>query len=82
MCLYAEETGDGATYANVVQMLVVDVHERALDVRQPLQLALKILAHIVRNFQRCIGIHDDINFDVELLTSVVGAALCERLRIS
>lgn len=56
-------------------MFVVDVDKGALDVRETLQLALQALAHVVRDFERGVLVHDDVDLDVVLLSGVIGSAL-------
>jgi hypothetical protein len=50
-----------------VGRLVVDVHERALDVRQHLDLVLQLLAHIVRLPQWGIRRHHNVHLDEVVL---------------
>lgn len=60
---------------HAVVVLVVDVDKGALDIGQAFELALQRLADIVRIAQADLRVHDDVDFDVETLTGVVGAAL-------
>jgi hypothetical protein len=53
--------------------LMIDVHERTLDVRQDLYFVLQLLADIVRLPQRGVPVHDDVNFN-----KVVRSALYTR----
>src|SRR3569833_45281 len=61
---------------DVVLVLVVDVDEGALDIGQPFQLPLERLAHVVRDLQRRILIHDNVHLDVVFLAGMVGPTLC------
>ena len=60
---------------DVVLVLVVNVDEGPFDVLKPFQLALKFLIDIMGDLERRLLVHDDVNFDIVLLASVVGAAL-------
>ena len=50
-----------------MRRLMVDVHERAADVGQDLDLVLQLLADVVRLPERCVGVHDDVDLDVVVL---------------
>lgn len=66
-------------FPDVVLVLVVDVDKGALDVCQALELALQRLADVVGVSQRDVRVHDDVDFDVEVLAGVIGAALSCRV---
>ena len=46
-----------------MRRLVVDVHKRASDVREDLNLVLQHLADIVRLPERRVRVHHDVYFD-------------------
>lgn len=60
---------------NTVIVLVVDMNEGALDVRQAFELTLQCLADVVRKTELDVRVHDDVDFDVQPFSSMVGTAL-------
>lgn len=50
-----------------MRRLVVEVHERAADVRQDLDLVLQLLADVVCLPERGICVHDDVDLHVVVL---------------
>lgn len=50
-----------------MRRLMIDMNECPLDIWQHFNLVLQLLTDIVSFPQWCIGVHDDINFDVILL---------------
>jgi hypothetical protein len=59
-----------------VRRLVVDVHERALDVREDLDLVLQLLADVVRLPQRRRAVHDDVDLDEVVRAALRASARC------
>jgi hypothetical protein len=61
-----------------MRRLVVDMHERALDVRQDLDLVLQLLADVVRLPQRRCAVHDDVDLD-EVVRPALNLHQCRAL---
>ena len=64
--------------------LMIDVYERALDVRQDFDLVLELLTDVVRFPEWSAGVHDNINLDKVFLSTVsmceTGHKVCLRVR--
>lgn len=60
---------------DTVVVLVIDVYEGALDICQAFEFALQCLADVVRKTELDVRVHDDVDFDVQPFSSVVGTAL-------
>ena len=53
--------------------LIINMHIRPLHIGQTLKLNLQLLGHIMSSAQSGLWIHDDVDFDDEAGTAVVGA---------
>jgi hypothetical protein len=62
---------------DIMLIVIVDMHKGPLDICKTFQLALQLLAYIMRFTKLSLRVHDDINLDIELLTGVISTALCE-----
>lgn len=60
---------------DVVDALVVDMDECPLHLGKTFQFPLQALADIVRVAQGGLGIHDDVDLDVKMLSGMVGSTL-------
>jgi hypothetical protein len=52
--------------------LIINMDIRSLHIRQTLQLDLQLLSDVVRRLETALWIHDDVNFNNEAGTGVVG----------
>lgn len=59
---------------DIMIILIINMNKSAFHIAQPLELALERLPDIVRDLERQLGVHDDVDLDVVLLAGVVGAA--------
>lgn len=57
----------------LMRRLEIDMHIRALHIRQALELRLQFLGDVVRGAQGLGGVHDDVDFDDDARAAVVGA---------
>lgn len=60
---------------DAVVMLIVHMHKRSFNISQPFELSLQRLTNIMGYFQRHVLTHNDVHFDVVLLTGMVGSTL-------
>lgn len=58
-----------------VTTLVIDVNESSLDFRFKVgfDIFLQLLPNVVRANQRCLRIHDNMNFDEEFFPCMIGS---------
>lgn len=60
---------------DIVLVFVIDVDVSPLNVRKSFKLTLQGLADIVSDLERQVLVHDDINFNVVFLPSVIRTTL-------